>query len=904
MRSLAAVIGLLTGLGVLSAQVTVFYQQDFNSGVPTDWSLNTGDLGSATSDFYNRWVVDGHYPAGSIETDPFCANGTLLCWPVTIPAVPNQPAGIVGGPQSNFLYVSYVHNPNYSGCTPPTVNYLGFLAASGSCTPAQHYFAKMNTPATIPPGSNPVKLSFIWICEGGPQSYGEVYYSTNGTTWNILTSSRVSSTQLRGRNTWQLDTITLPITRPANIYIAFRFNNDVTLTANEPSFGVDAIRIFEEVPVTGPTIDITSITPAQVCAGSSVSVAFSTSGTFNAGNQFTAQLSDAAGSFAAPIATATGAGSPITLTVPAGTATGTYKVRVVSTSPAVISDTVDLQVVNLSNLTCTATPNPGSPGTPVTLTISGSGLPAGPFNVSLNPGDGSPSQPQNGVAGLPVSFNHTYASAGSYTATFTVTHPASGCSQTCQVTVQVSAPGSPTITLQPPVPWVCSGDGFTVSFSTTGTFGANNTFSVQLSDATGSFANPTVIGSGSGSPIACVMPATTPSGNYKIRVVASDPAGTVSNEQPISVANLSGLSCSVSPVPVPAGQTATFTVGGNGLPAGSYNITFTPGNGDPNQNLTNQTLPATLTHTYNADGQYTAQIQVVHTPSGCVQTCNVTVFVGQQALTLTALQPTAVCAGETFTATYQATNITFGTGNLFILEITDGGGNVVSRCTTTSTAAQGTMSCAVPASLAGGSYTVRLVSTNPSFQSGTQPLTVLSKPVADFTPSDTILNLPAENVVIFTNNSTGAVSYTWDFGNGQTSTQATPDPVFYTTPGTYRVMLIATSAGGCRDTAMAVITVRAAEELTIPNAFTPNGDGVNDRFVIRYSGAERIEVSLYDRWGNPVWSQAQTALSGTLEWDGTIKGSPAPESVYTGAVRLKTITGKEVVKGFTVTLLR
>jgi gliding motility-associated-like protein len=572
----------------------------------------------------------------------------------------------------------------------------------------------MNTAASIPAGTAPVKLSFFWVCNGNSNGYGEVYYSTNGgNTWNILTSSVTNTQRLVDRSAqWNADTITLPITRPANVLIGFRFVNNAGAD-EDPPLAVDEIAIFEEVPQTGPTI-----------------------------------------------------------------------------------------------------------------------------------------------------------------------------------------------TLQPPVSWVCNGDGFTVSFTTSGTFGANNTFSVQLSDATGSFANPTVIGSGGGTPIACVMPATTPSGNYKIRVVASDPAGTVSNEQPISVANLSGLSCSVSPVPVPAGQTATFTVGGNGLPAGSYNITFTPGNGDPNQNLTNQTLPATLTHTYNADGQYTAQIQVVHTPSGCVKTCNVTVFVGQQALTLTALQPTAVCAGETFTATYQGTNITFGTGNLFILEITDGGGNVVSRCTTTSTAAQGTLSCAVPASLAGGSYTVRLVSTNPPFQSGTQPLTVLSKPVAAFTPSDTILNLPAENVVIFTNNSTGAVSYTWDFGNGQTSTQATPDPVFYTTPGTYRVMLIATSAGGCRDTAMAVITARAAEELIIPNAFTPNGDGVNDRFVIRYSGAERIEVSLYDRWGNPVWSQAQTALSGTLEWDGTIKGSPAPESVYTGAVRLKTITGKEVVKGFTVTLLR
>lgn len=914
MRSLAAVIGLLTGLAVLSAQVNVFYQQDFNSGVPTDWSLNTNDLGSTTTGLYNEWIVGADYnnPPPTFEVPvglPPLLPCFSTCLPITIninAIIPPQPAAIPGGPNSAFLHVSYMpSNSTAYGCSAPATRTTSFLAADPICNPAQRYFARMNTAAPIPAGTAPVKLSFFWVCQGNANGYGEVYYSiNNGATWNILTSSVTNSTRLGGRSTqWNADTITLPITRPANVLIGFRFVNNANADG-DPPLAVDAIRIFEDVPVTGPTIDITSITPAQVCAGSTVSVAFNTSGTFNAGNQFTAQLSDAAGSFAAPIATATGAGSPITLTVPAGTATGTYKVRVVSTSPVVISDTVDLQVVNLSNLTCTATPNPGSPGTPVTLTISGSGLPAGPFNVSLNPGDGSPSQTQNGVAGLPVSFNHTYASAGSYTATFTVTHPASGCSQTCQVTVQVSAPGSPTITLQPPVPWVCSGDGFTVSFTTSGTFGANNTFSVQLSDATGSFANPSVIGSGGGTPIACVMPATTPSGNYRIRVVASDPAGTVSNEQPISVANLSGLSCSVSPVPVPAGQTATFTVGGNGLPAGSYNITFTPGNGDPNQNLTNQTLPATLTHTYNADGQYTAQIQVVHTPSGCVKTCNVTVFVGQQALTLTALQPAAVCAGETFTATYQATNIMFDTGNLFILEITDGGGNVVSRCTTTSTAAQGTLSCAVPASLAGGSYTVRLVSTNPPFQSGTQPLTVLSKPVAAFTPSDTILNLPAENVVIFTNNSTGAVSYTWDFGNGQTSTQATPDPVFYTTPGTYRVMLIATSAGGCRDTAMAVITARAAEELTIPNAFTPNGDGVNDRFVIRYSGAERIEVSLYDRWGNPVWSQAQTALSGTLEWDGTIKGSPAPESVYTGAVRLKTITGKEVVKGFTVTLLR
>ena len=906
MRGIAIVIGLLAGLGGLQAQVNVFYQQDFNSGVPSDWSLNTGDMGSTTTGLYNEWIVGADYnnppPTFGVPCGGFCLQTT------NIPSIPPQPLAIMGAPNSSFLHVSYVPSISTAGgCTPPPFRTTSFLGADDIiCYFAQRYFAKLNTAVSIPAGTAPVKLSFFWLCNGNANGYGEVYYSTNGgTTWNILTSSVTNTQRLVDRATqWNADTITLPITRPANVVIGFRFVNNRDAD-EDPPLAVDAIRIFEEVSQTGPTIDVTGLTPTQVCAGNTVSVAFTTSGTFNAGNQFEAQLSNAAGSFAAPIATATGAGSPITLTVPAATASGTYKVRVVSTNPVVVSDTVDLQVINLSGLTCSATPNPASPGNPVTLTLSSSGgLPAGPFNITLNPGDGSPNQSQNGVAALPVSFTHTYTSAGSYTATFTVTHVASGCSQTCQVTVQVAAPGSPTITLQPPVSWVCAGDGFTVSFSTTGTFGPGNTFSVQLSDATGSFANPTVIGSGGGSPIACVMPIGTASGNYRIRVVASDPAGTVSNEQPISVANLDGLACSVSPVPVPSGQSATFTIGGTGLPAGNYDITFTPGNGDPNQNLTNQTLPATITHTYNADGQYTAQIQVVHTPSGCVKTCNVTVIVGQQALTLSAPQPAAVCAGETFTAAYQGTNITFDASNIFILEILDSSGNVVSRCSTVSGAAQGTLNCQIPPTLSAGTYQVRLTSTNPPFQSPAQTLTVLARPMAAFTASDTLLNLPAENTVIFANTSMGAASYSWNFGNGQTSTQATPDPVLYTTPGTYVVTLIATSADGCRDTASARIVVRAAEDLLIPNAFTPNGDGFNDRFVIRYNGAERVEVSLYDRWGNVIWTQSQSALSGTLEWDGTFKGTPAPESVYAGVIYLKTITGKEVRKGFMVTLLR
>jgi len=98
-------------------------------------------------------------------------------------------------------------------------------------------------------GTAPVKLSCFWLCEGNANAYGEVYYSiNNGTTWNILTSSVTNSTRLSGRSTqWNADTITLPITRPANVLIGFRFVNNVG-GDGEPPLAVDAIRIFEDVP--------------------------------------------------------------------------------------------------------------------------------------------------------------------------------------------------------------------------------------------------------------------------------------------------------------------------------------------------------------------------------------------------------------------------------------------------------------------------------------------------------------------------------------------------------------------------------------------------------------------------------------------------------------------------------
>jgi gliding motility-associated-like protein len=129
----------------------------------------------------------------------------------------------------------------------------------------------------------------------------------------------------------------------------------------------------------------------------------------------------------------------------------------------------------------------------------------------------------------------------------------------------------------------------------------------------------------------------------------------------------------------------------------------------------------------------------------------------------------------------------------------------------------------------------------------------------------------------FTNTSQDASSYTWHFGDNSTSTDVNPQH-HYVYAGNYTVVLEASNDIGCVDTAMRQFFMVIPDKiLDIPNAFSPNGDGVNDKWEIAgLRGNTDCEVLIFNRWGQQVFS----SHGYDTPWDGTGKGHPVSAATY------------------------
>lgn len=285
---------------VTAISQTTLFSDNFESG-GGNWTLNGGSGG-------NNWIVNNVYTG----FDPF------------IPDTPTQPGGITNSPTSTYMHVT-----NSSIC------------GAGICNSNYDTGSASNQPTTLTSSINAagygnITLSFWYLCAGtAGQDFGTVEYSTDGGgTWTP------TGTSYQNVSVWTQTSVSLPAWDNATaLKFRFRWQNSAA-SGLDPAFSID------EIAVTGMGGSFATITTGSITASwcfntaANINVPFNVSGTVNAGNIYTAQLSNASGSFASPTAigsltsSATGALS-INGVIPGGTPSGTgYRIRVIASDPA------------------------------------------------------------------------------------------------------------------------------------------------------------------------------------------------------------------------------------------------------------------------------------------------------------------------------------------------------------------------------------------------------------------------------------------------------------------------------------------------------------------------------------------------------------------------------------------
>jgi len=136
------------------------------------------------------------------------------------------------------------------------------------------------------------------------------------------------------------------------------------------------------------------------------------------------------------------------------------------------------------------------------------------------------------------------------------------------------------------------------------------------------------------------------------------------------------------------------------------------------------------------------------------------------------------------------------------------------------------------------------------------------------------VNIPAT----YTSN---VVSYLWSPSTTLNCTDC-PQPVASPKLNT-KYTVTFTDSNGCRNVgSVQVVVICKDANVFIPNTFSPNGDGSNDKFYIRGRGLDRVKsIRIFNRWGEVVFEQTNFPVNDPLYgWDGKYKGHEALPDVY------------------------
>lgn len=200
-----------------------------------------------------------------------------------------------------------------------------------------------------------------------------------------------------------------------------------------------------------------------------------------------------------------------------------------------------------------------------------------------------------------------------------------------------------------------------------------------------------------------------------------------------------------------------------------------------------------------------------------------------------------------------------------------------------------------------GTYQVKLLAFDTSscnkIDSTTFTIRVSPKPTAAFayTPIS-----PVENkATTFINQSIGATSYLWNFGDGDTSIEVNPLYIFNAT-GTYNVCLKASNDAGCSDDTCMPVRALIRPLLDVPSAFTPGRFGQNGEIKVAGFGIKEMIWTIYNRWGQKVFESTNSKVG----WNGTYKGKLQPTEVYAYTLKVTFSDGTKTIKTGDITLLR
>ncbi|MBP6416130.1 MAG: PKD domain-containing protein [Chitinophagaceae bacterium] len=501
-------------------------------------------------------------------------------------------------------------------------------------------------------------------------------------------------------------------------------------------------------------------------------------------------------------------------------------------------------------------------------------LDAAPFQITQAseigavPGTGVFSGPGVNATGI---FNPALVGPGTYTIKYTFTSTAGGCIDSLSKTITVLDSASARFTVSP-----INCENSLVSFNSTsstipaasGTItgwawnfgdpasGANNTSSIQ---------NPTHLFSGWGTY------------NVTLSVTTSNGCRSTVRTIPVFVNPLPRPDFSFPASACLPSATIAFNSSASSIPDGTQSsFTYLWDFGDPASGPLNTSTGSSPSHIYNTAGPFTVTLQIT-SGAGCVNTKTIIVnTIHPQPTGSFTSNKDDVCVGQSFTFTDNS-NPADGTTQQW--NWTMGDGNV--RTSSSFNYTYGTA----------GSYDVSLFITN-SFgcrsTTFTKTVTVNPYPVVNAGPDLFILQDGSDTIqpIITAINPT----YLWTPNLYFLSSNTILNPIVKGVDDiTYT--LTVTGRGGCIATDQVFIKVLKGPE--IPNIFSPNGDGIHDKWEIKYLDTyPGGTVEIFNRYGQLIFR----SVGYGVPWDGTVNGKQVPIGTYYYIVDPK--NGRKIMSGY------